>query len=305
VDPRLAVRHAVLACAPERAIHARWLQEALTHYNIGADIVCLGDAYDLPRLRQDLGAIAARSPGGIVANITGGSKLMTLAAWEIWSRPADRVYYVDIRGDRIQWLRPEAPSQPIADRICLEPYLVAHGLRIPPRSRLLREPPPAAELSRARNRACLLAARRTASRGGSEGGAWLEELVFAEIVALASQDPTIHDFAHQFVIDDGRDHDRRIENEIDVAVLRDNTLFLVECKTGMVGKGAAAVAALFKLGQLRASLGGLRGRGVFVTTEVLSGPVRERAGQLGIAVIERRQLAGLRDALADILGIGR
>lgn len=303
LDPALAVRSVLLVHAPERARQAAWLAAALQRHGIAAELHALADAYDLPGLRRELSALAGRHPAGFVANITGGTKLMTLAAWEVFARPTDRLYYVDIRRDSLRWLRPEAPEQPVADRVQLETYLVAHGLRIHPKRGLHRELPDSAALKAARQLALRLAPLK--KKLGSDGGTWLEELVFAEAAALRAQDRKIQDIARQFVVDNAAGQDQRVENEIDIAILRDNTLFLVECKTGKAGRGPDAADAIYKLAQLVDDLGGLRGRGILVSSELVSDAVKARARHLRIDLVDRSAFGNLGGALANLLAVQR
>lgn len=296
LDPALAVREVVLVHAPERKDHAGWLAAALHTQGVRVECMGLSDGYDLASLRREMQALAGRHPDGVIANITGGTKPMALAAWEVFDRPADRLYYVDIRHDSIRWLRPEGPEQPVADHIRLETYIIAHGLRIDTQKPARRTPPDPAHVASARREAKILA--RTRTRHVSSGGQWLEDLVFAETLALREQDAKLQDVARQFVIDNAALHDHCVRNEIDVAILRDNTLHIVECKTGQAGRGGAAADAIYKLAQLVDRLGGLRGRGIFVSTETVSGPVKARAQQMRIAVIDRPALIDLRGALA-------
>lgn len=92
--------------------------------------------------------------------------------------------------------------------------------------------------------------------------------------------------------------------EIDVALLRDNTLFLIECKTGGAGRNTAASTALYKLAKQVDALGGLRGKGIFVTSEIVSPAIEARARLFGISLIDRRQLGHLPRALALALASG-
>lgn len=296
LDPALAVREVMLVHAPERTAHAGWLAAALRTEGLSVKYTRLSDGYDLSSLRREMQALADRHPQGVIANITGGTKPMALAAWEVFDRPGDRLYYVDIRHDSIRWLRPEGPGQPVADRIRLETYVIAHGLRIDPQQPAGRAPPQPDRVAAARRTAHTLA--RARARHISEGGQWLEELVFAEVLALGAQDGKLQDVARQIVIHNAAHDDDCIRNEIDVAILRDNTLHIVECKTGQAGRGRAAADAIYKLAQLVDRLGGLRGRGIFVSTETVSGPVKARAQQMRIAVIDRHALLDLRRALA-------
>lgn len=303
IDPALAVRRVSLVAAPDRKRHADWLKAALARHDIDADIAVLQDGYDLVLLRQDFAGIAQRHPEGVIANITGGTKLMTIAAWEVFNRPADRLYYVDLKHDRVDWLRPLGlASIPVADQMRLETYITALGLVIrrdtPPQRQALES----ARHDALQKRANQLSQHKEASQTDkSAGGYWLEELVFEHARRLARSDRKIQDVARQFVLSNNGEPQERLENEIDVAILRDNTLYLAECKTGAAGVGAQAMTALFKLAQLSDALGGLRGRGLFISSEKVSRAVRARGRQLGIEVIDRPQLNDLSAALRRAL----
>ncbi len=296
LDPALAVRDVVLVHAPERADHALWLAAALKRHKIAATCAALADGYDLSGLRREYSALAGRHPDGFIANITGGTKMMTIAAWEVFNRPQDRLYYVDIRRDSLRWLRPAAPEQPVADRVQLETYIVAHGQRIAPDQPLKRDPPSESRLAEWRRLARNLAV--ASHPHVSAGGHWLEELVFAEIEDLRVGDAKLQDVARQFKLDDGAQRRKPVENEYDVAALRDNSLYLIECKTGQAGAGKAATGALYRLATLFDGLGGLRGGGILVTSEPLSARIKARASLLKIAVVDRPALAHLKHHLA-------
>ena len=288
IDPKLGITHATLVAAPDRKQHAEWLKIALALHGIASNLILLRDGYHLPRLREDFTAIAARFPTGATVNLTGGTKLMTLAAWDAFMRPQDRLYYVHIGHDRIDWLHPAGQAtQPISDRVKLEVYLAAYGLELlPPGPQ--RQAIAAAHHQNLRNRALKLHSQKGPSRTlATVGGGWLEELVFEEIRRLAEQDDKIHDVARQFRINYGDHYQRRLFSELDVACLRDNTLYLIECKTGQSGVGANAATALFKLAELSDTLGGVRGRGLFVSTERVSADLHQRARQLGISIVDR------------------
>lgn len=69
----------------------------------------------------------------LVLNATGGHKLMTLALTnEMHALAGDNLHllYCETRHDRIDWLRPEAVTEPMADVLKLEDVLLAQGYRI-------------------------------------------------------------------------------------------------------------------------------------------------------------------------------
>ena len=306
IDPKLGVTHATLIAAPDRKLNAEWLKIALTKHGIQSDLILLRDGYNLPTLRKEFAGIAARHPAGVTVNLTGGTKLMTLAAWEAFNRAEDRLYYVHVRHDRIDWLHPaDLPTHAISDRVKLDVYLAAHGLELLEPG-LQRQAIAPAHYQNLHTRALKMHALRGPSRThAAAGGGWLEELVFEEIRRLAEEDNKIHDVARQFRINYGMHYQGRLSSELDVACLRDNTLYLIECKTGQAGVGGNAISALFKLAELSDTLGGMRGRGIFVSTEAVSVEVHQRARQLGIVAIDRPCLADLprhlRQALNPVL----
>lgn len=329
IDPALEVEQAVLVAAPERRQEADWLQQAVARYQVASEVVPLADGYDLPSIREGLEALRERLGVGPAVNLTGGTKLMTLAAWEVFNRPEDALYYVQIKDDRIDWLRPaDRPGQAVGERLRLEPYLLAHGARCRADMPPLRHPLPrerrrlAEEMARDRrlpyrltglaakwrgdarprkgtlahrlHQAGLLVAATEDDQAGQgpakavaafAGGAWLEELVHSTIERLRSQDPLIHDLARQFVIRRGTEASP-LDNEVDVACLRDNTLYLVECKSGRREiQGEAGQENLRKLAHLRDRFGGLRGRCMLVSRYPLSAQLEERARELRVDVL--------------------
>jgi hypothetical protein len=302
IDLNLRVTHATLVAEPDRKQHAQWLKSALDKHGVHSEIILLRDGYNLPALRQEFAALAARYPAGVTVNLTGGTKLMTLAAWEAFTRPQDRLYYVHIGHDRIDWLHPaDQPSHAIADRVRLDAYLAALGIELlspGPQRQALGQ----AHYQNLHSRARKLQRQRGPSRTNAvAGGGWLEELVFEEIRRLAQQDPKIHDVARQFRINYGAQFQHQLVSELDIACLRDNTLYLIECKTGQSGVGASASTALFKLAELSDTLGGVRGRAIFVSTEIVSSALHTRGRQLGIKIIDRACLDDLSGHLDQAL----
>jgi hypothetical protein len=302
VDPKLGITHVTLVAEPDRKLHADWLKTALLQHGIQSDLILLRDGYHLPQLREDFSAIAARFPAGATVNLTGGTKLMTLAAWDAFTRAQDRLYYVHIGHDRIDWLHPAGQaSLPVSDRVKLDIYLAAHGLELlTPGPRRQALPPKHYQALHAR--ALQLHHQTGPSYTDSvAGGGWLEELVFEEVRRLAEQDNKIHDVARQFRINYGAQFQNKLVSELDIACLRDNTLYLIECKTGQAGVGASASTALFKLAELSDTLGGVRGRGIFVSTESVSPALHARGRQLGIKIIDRPNLNDLPGHLSRAL----
>jgi hypothetical protein len=58
---------------------------------------------------------------------------MTLAAWEVFDRPKGSIYYVRIKDDAIDWIRPKSASlYTVRDRLRIGEYLMSLGVAIRP-----------------------------------------------------------------------------------------------------------------------------------------------------------------------------
>lgn len=118
-------------------------------------------------------------------------------------------------------------------------------------------------------------------------GGWLEWHI-AQVVAGLERELGIQDIARSLEVRSG--HQAR--NELDVAFLAHNRLFLIECKAkvlaGPEAEGPGA-QTLYKLDSLR-TLGGLNTRGMLVSYQPLETWDRQRAVDLRIRVVEGGQL---------------
>jgi hypothetical protein len=74
-----------------------------------------------------LDIIASYPDGDIALNATGGTKLMSIAAYEAFRSCDLPVFYVHPEHDRLIWLTPKLPEVDLADRIKLKDYLMAYG----------------------------------------------------------------------------------------------------------------------------------------------------------------------------------
>jgi len=63
-------------------------------------------------------------------NVTGGTKVMALAAFAVASQDGEKVIYLDTEGDRILTLSPTKAATPVTVRVDVETFLNAHGLFI-------------------------------------------------------------------------------------------------------------------------------------------------------------------------------
>ncbi|MPS33118.1 MULTISPECIES: Card1-like endonuclease domain-containing protein [unclassified Salinivibrio] len=127
-------------------------------------------------------------------------------------------------------------------------------------------------------------------------GEWLESYVHHTVTSIQQELPTIQDSALSLQVY-RQIGEREVRNELDVAMVVNNKLHIIECKTkGMSSDGDDT---LYKLESLRDLLGGLQARAMLVSFRPLRHHDITRATDLGLALIGPDQLANLRTHLYD------
>jgi len=130
-------------------------------------------------------------------------------------------------------------------------------------------------------------------------GGWVEVHV-ADTLERIGREVGIHAWARSLTIESTAG----VRNEIDVAFLAHNRLYLIECKSRRMSDdatGAPGAEALYKLDSLTA-LGGLNTRGMLVSYRALDPWNTRRARDLRIRVVEAGQLRNLDRHLIDWVG---
>ena len=121
-------------------------------------------------------------------------------------------------------------------------------------------------------------------------GGWLEEYTYH----IAASLPDIQDIALNVQIENaGNPHQ---PNELDIAILSHNVLFVLECKTANLKADEKTQNALYKLETLK-KLGGLRTQTAFISYRELPRETRDRAKGANIEIIEQKDLQGFKTLL--------
>jgi len=108
----------------------------------------------------------------------------------------------------------------------------------------------------------------------------------------------IHDLAQGLMVKRGN-----VKNELDVVFLNDNSLHIIECKTGNLKKEKGVGGqVVYKLDSLTDNLGGLRARSMLVSLRQLKPTDQERAKQAGIRVCSGPSLKNLQSEICQWLG---
>lgn len=128
LDPTMKPREAVLLVSQKMAHRAQALQAVLQESGIKTQIVPLTDEHNMAALESILMDVAEQRDGQSMAlNVTGGNKLMALAAQAVAQAAGWPVFYVDVDTDHAIWLDKTRPSQPLTQQLRLRHYLRGYG----------------------------------------------------------------------------------------------------------------------------------------------------------------------------------
>lgn len=122
---------------PEMRVRAGFLADALKARSITVQRIEFADD-DVTTLHAQAEAVAERlDRRAVTINLTGGTKLMTLALTDTLApqlatgsaATQPHLVYTDTRHRRLDWLRPVPRSEPMTDVLCINDVLLAQGFR--------------------------------------------------------------------------------------------------------------------------------------------------------------------------------
>ena len=114
-------------------------------------------------------------------------------------------------------------------------------------------------------------------------GAWLEDYCYRKMTQFNDK---LQDYGSSIEV--LRSQSKGSKNEIDAAFLKDNRLYIIECKTSKMGNG---VNILHKLESLSDLLGGTHGKGILLSFHKLPSYDLQRAKDLDIEVFDAHNLS--------------
>jgi len=348
LDPALKPEQAVLLVSQRMAHRADALEAVLRESAIQVQRVALPDEHNMAALEEILMEVATEREGqSIVLNVTGGNKLMALAAQAVAQAAGWPTFYVDVDTDHVVWLDKDRPAQALTQQLRLRHYLRGYGYTL---AQGIERPAPNPawqqltqdlvlnvgslelaigqlnHLSQTAERSlrATLSSQQSDSRGldallqkfeyaqvlqrqgeqiifPSEAarrfahGGWIEHHVY-QTVCQVSGPLAIRDKAANLQVQQGANGQ---PNEIDVAFLARNRLFMIECKTARMNNADDLKAndTLYKLAENCRRIGGLGTRGMLATYRPLREPEMRLAAALNIKVVAGASLHRLGELL--------
>jgi len=342
LDPELKPKELILVVSPDMRRQAEWLADALLDSGLSVALWPIDAAWDVEHIRDRmLDLLAEREGHSLALNVTGGTKPMAIAAYEVFRAEGQPIFYVHPETDHLIWMHhpDNPPSRDLADRVKLERFLLAHGARVSQKGDPLGVPDPLKAINHALiqaidsyqqplatlNWAAQSAERTRVSkdidsevwrdvafqslldlfeRGGylaPEGnrlvfpdeesrfivnGGWLEAHVWGLCLSLKKQ-TGIQDIARGVAVE-RQTRAGTVPNELDIALLANNRLRVIECKTAKFpsapGGGGKGADVLYRLDALTDLLGGLKAKGMLVSYRTLPPHDLHRAESHGIKV---------------------
>ena len=352
LDDSLHPRKVVMLVSADMLERSTALEKILLPRGISVEKAMIADPWDADGISDVVLDILSRYPEGIALNVTGGTKLMSIAAYEAFRSDDRPVFYVHPELDRLLWLSPKQPPVELANRIKLQDYLLAYGadsveipkltgvsepLRLLTRALIADIDRYAKELGtlnylafKADNAKLnveiedgplarpqlwdLLDLFATAGVCSIQGhslsfadenarfianGGWLEMHAYG--LCLNLKKPLgIQDVAANITITRQPAGRAVVKNEIDIALIKENRLHLLECKTKRY-KDDSDAEVLYKLDSLRDLMGGLQGRALLVSFNNLDKSSRARAKELNIQLCCYTELRNLQKYLENWL----
>lgn len=202
---------------------------------------------DLWDILEALNAAGLQPDSSWYVNITGGNKLMSIGAFDYFARFNAHVFYLAVDNQHFQELMPTQALHPIRTRLTLAQYFEAYGMRYEGESSVLpkyaKQAAKLMEECRAhKGRADLVSAiLPNVTHHLSDwqdrvfySGQWFEMYVFMQVCQALGLSPDSGQVAFNVKL---FAHDKGVslanENEIDVAFVRDNYLYVMECKVSV------------------------------------------------------------------------
>ncbi len=129
LDPAFQPEEVILLHSPDKGYRATSLENVLKPTGIKVSRWSINDNRDVEHIRERvLELLVEREQDDIALNASGGTRPMSMAAYEIFREFNKPIFYVHPETDYVTWIHQRnLPSFNVADHIKLRAFLQAHG----------------------------------------------------------------------------------------------------------------------------------------------------------------------------------
>ncbi len=127
IDEHWRPRRVVLATSSEMGAAADHLEHVLKRRGIVTERLSIPDAYDYHAIYDSFFNFLDRQTVEVALNVTGGTKIMAMAAQESFRDAKRPVFYVNAKTDAILVLGHRKPNASLSGKVGLTDFLEAHG----------------------------------------------------------------------------------------------------------------------------------------------------------------------------------
>lgn len=132
LDEELKPRRMVLVTSPDMRRQAEALAGVLKRRGIAVDRLDIADAYDYAGIEDALlGWLSAHESENVALNVTGGTKLMAMAAQSVFGGNGKPIFYVNVETDDVLFLGRRDLAHRLDARVKLHDYFEAHDYHLP------------------------------------------------------------------------------------------------------------------------------------------------------------------------------
>jgi hypothetical protein len=128
LDDSLRPQKVIMLVSPDMQERSKALENIYKPRGISVERCPIDNPWDADHISDQILELLTQYPDGDIAlNATGGTKLMSIAAYEAFRSCQLPIFYIHPEQDRLIWLSPKKPAVDLADRLKLGDYLTAYG----------------------------------------------------------------------------------------------------------------------------------------------------------------------------------
>ncbi|HBZ30624.1 MAG TPA: hypothetical protein DEO56_08540 [Nitrosomonas nitrosa] len=130
INPDFQPATVTLAISEDMQDKARWLEKVLKEQGLKVEKLMISNPYDYNQCWECFAEWLGKQTNGVALNATGGTKIMAMAALDVFREERKPVFHINIESDEIIRLDTRQASLMLPTKIKLKQFLEAHGYSV-------------------------------------------------------------------------------------------------------------------------------------------------------------------------------